>query len=145
MRLENVVRKGKVVGKRPAELTDQEKVQKAIVRWLNLDKAKRLKKEHLSLIPTSVEVIQHAKHPLTLNDNKNIYGYIKYSHQSKVRFRIHREYNPQPDGKWGSHRFVEYEGSLTFRDSDDPMWKNIQDVEITTHDIKKIEKKKARI
>jgi len=138
MRLVNELRKGRVVGKIPAELSDDEKVKKAIMLWLQIKKAPLVGKLSYSLISNTVEIKDLMKNPFSARDSKNEYGYQKYHYQCKVKFKTHKEYNPQPDGTWGSHRFVTFSGLISFEDSDDPQWNNIQDVSIKHHDIKEV-------
>jgi len=133
MRMELIKKKGKVKQARPKELTDLEKIQKAIQVLLNSDKVDRVGKEHKSLILESVAVLQHTKVPLE-HSKKNIYGYPMYSHNCEAKFKIHREYNPQPNGDWGSHKFVDLRAKIGFSDVNDSQIANYQDVKIKNHE-----------
>lgn len=139
MKIELLKRGGRIDGARPMELTDSEKITKAIQVMLNLGKQERIGREHLALIPESVIVKMHDKRPLGMG-RKNSYGYPLYSHNAEVRFNMHREYNPQKDGTWGSHKFVSADAKITFEDDEDSQIGSYQEIKIIRHTMQEVEK-----
>jgi len=138
MKIELIKRGNRIDGARPMELTDVEKITKAIQVMLNLGKQERIGKEHLALIPESVIVKMHDKRPLGMG-RKNSYGYPSYSHNTEVRFKMHREYNPQKDGTWGSHKFVLADAKITFEDDEDSQIGSYQEIKIIRHTMQEVE------
>lgn len=128
MKLKPEIVNGKVVGVKPAELTDQEKALKAIYALIGENKAKNVGKVHYSLIPESLKINSHDKNPLG-QGKKTMYGYPCYSHSVDADFSLHVDYNPKAKG-WASHKVVKGHATATFHDIDNEQIRNFQDVKI---------------
>ena len=120
---------GRVIETKPAELTDLEKTIMAVYQMFATEKVGNLGKRHYSVEPKSVKMITMDKTP---TGEKTFTGYPGYSYNVNVTFRTHMEYNPQKDGSWGSHKFVNWKAFISFVDSDDKQIQGIYAIKLNT-------------
>ena len=122
MKTVTTIQRGRKVTK-IAEETDESKVTKTVILLLSGDKAKKVKTEQLSLLPTTLTITKIEKRSLGPNA-VDVNGFQRFQYETSVTFKANREYNPQPNGSWKNHKFVKYQADITFEDSSDAQIKS---------------------
>jgi hypothetical protein len=140
MKLAVTKEQGKSVNVRIAEESDKDKLLKAIAKVLKTEST--IGQKHYSIIPDSLVVI-------TINSNVDsrtldANGYKPHRYEAEATFRAGVEYNPQPDGKWGNHKFKDFAITISFIDSHDGQIANIYEPKLSHYSLTELFTKTVR-